>query len=72
MLKTFIQEDVMSVRCNLKIIEKKNHSFFFSPDRTTDRGLNKQLPLNILRRGVITYYSMISILLSFFRCGENS
>ena len=37
---------------------KKNHNFIFHREQQVGGSANQQLPLNILRRGVITYFSM--------------
>ena len=46
----------MSVRCNLEAAGKKNRCFL--THREQIGGANQQFPLNILKRGEITYYSI--------------
>ena len=38
--------------------QKKNHSFLVHREQQVGGSTNQQLPLNILRRGVITYFSI--------------
>ena len=58
MLKMSIQRDVMNARCNLEVVHKKNHCFLVHREQQVGGAINQQLPLNILKRGVITYYSI--------------
>ena len=49
----------MNVRCNLEITgKKKNHNFIFHREQQVGGSTNQQLPLNVLRSGVITYFSI--------------
>ena len=36
--------------------QKKNHNFLFHKNQQTGGAINQQLPVNILKRGLITYY----------------
>ena len=38
--------------------QKKNHNFLFHRHRQTRDAINQQPPVNILKRGLITYYSI--------------
>ena len=38
--------------------QKKNHNFLFHRHQQTGGALNQQLPVNVLKRGPITYYSI--------------
>ena len=54
-----IQKNVMSVRFSLRITDrKKNHNFLFHRYQQTAGAINQQLPINVLKRGPITYYSI--------------
>ena len=57
-MKIFIQRDVTSAKCNLKTADKKNYSFLVHREPQVGGSSNQYLPLNILKRGVITYYSI--------------
>ena len=49
----------MSVRFSLRIADrKKNHNFLFHKHEQTGGAINQQLPVNVLKRGPITYYSI--------------
>ena len=49
----------MSVRLNLRIADrKKNHNFLFHRHQQTGGAINQQLPVNVLKSGPITYYSI--------------
>ena len=47
-----------NVKCNSEITDKKNHSFLVHREQQVGGSTNQQLPLNILRRGVISYFSI--------------
>ena len=54
----FIQGNVTNVEYNLKTAGKKKHSFLVHREQQVGGSTNQQLPLNILKRVVITYYSI--------------
>ena len=55
-------ENIYSKRCDecrmqfKKCRQRKNHSFLVHRERQVRGSLNQQLPLNILKRGLTTYY----------------
>ena len=57
-LQIFIRRDAMSLECNLKTADKKKHSFLVQRQQQVRGSTDQQLPLNILKRGVIIYYSI--------------
>ena len=57
-VKIFIQKDVTNVNYNLAAADKKNHCFLIHKDQQVGGALKQQLPINVSKRSIITYYTI--------------